>query len=98
MGKNEWISVEDRLPEDDCNVKKHSDAHMELCSVIAYGKLSGGFGKVVKETNRYVTYETGIEYIDEITKNEGREFRKWYWSDGWEEVTHWMPLPQSPEV
>lgn len=95
---SEWTKTENGLPENDCRVKKHSDTHMEFCSVIAYGKMKGGFGKIVNETNRYVNHKTGIEYIDSIVENEDREFDKWYWADGWEEVTHWMPLPNPPEV
>ena len=93
-----WVDANDCLPEDSGAVKKLSDPHFEMCSVIACGKMSGGLGWIVKETNRYVSHKTGVEYIDSITTNAGREFDKWYWADGWECVTHWMPLPGLPEV
>ena len=93
-----WLSVKDCLPEESQDVKKFSEPHFEMCSVIACGKMSGGLGWIVKETNRYVSHKTGVEYIDSITTNAGREFDKWYWADGWECVTHWMPLPSLPEV
>lgn len=90
----DWTKVQDFLPENDDRVKKHSENHAEFLTVIAYGRMKGGFGKIVKETNRYVRHKTGIEYLDSI---EVKEFDKWYWADGWEEVTHWMPLPKEPE-
>lgn len=92
-----WISVKDRLPEDDDRVNKLSCEQFEMCSVIAYGKLRGGFGYIVKETNRFCTHKTGTKYLDRITEVEGRNFDEWYWADIWEEVTHWMPLPEPPE-
>lgn len=79
---SKWISVENGLPESDSNVEKYSDTHMEFCTVIAYGKTKGGFGKIVKETNRYVTHKTGNNYIDEITTLNEKDFDKWYWADG----------------
>lgn len=91
---SDWIIVNDILPENDDRVKKHIDKEIEFLSVIAYGKMKGGFGKIVKETNRYVRHKTGIEYLDSI---EVKEFDKWYWADCWEEVTHWMPLPEPPK-
>ena len=93
----EWISVNECLPELSEKAKKLSEPNFEMCSVIAYGRMKGGFGSIVKETNRYCTHKTGTQYLDEITEKDNREFDKWYWSDGWEEVTHWMPLPEPPK-
>lgn len=93
----EWISVNECQPELSEKVRKLSEQQFEMCSVIAYGKMIGGFGRIVKETNRFCTHKTGIKYLDEITEKEGREFDKWYWANGWEEVTHWIPLPEPPE-
>lgn len=93
---NQWISVKDRLPENDDSVKKHKGTHLEFCTVIAFGRLCEGSDGIVKETGRYVTHKSGMKRIDEMTENEGREFGKWYWADYWDEVTHWMPLPEPP--
>ncbi len=93
---SEWISVESLMPENSEKVKKYSDAHMEFCTVLACGRACTGSPLVVKETNRFVNHKTGIKYLDEIVQNEGREFDKWYWSDYWAEVTHWMALPEPP--
>lgn len=93
----EWIKTKDRPPELSKKVKKLSEPHFEVCSVIAYGRMNGGCGSVVMETNRYCIHKSGIKYFDEIMEKDGKEFDKWYWADGWEEVTHWMPLPESPK-
>lgn len=41
-----WISVEERLPENDARIKKHIDADFECLTVLVYNG-------VVKQTNRY---------------------------------------------
>lgn len=92
----EWISVKDRLPEDDERVEKQTKPFAEFCSVIAYGKIKGG-EYIVKETNRYMAHKTGNESIDSITLDFDREFEKWYWADCWEEVICYMPLPEPPK-
>ena len=96
LGINEWVSVEDCLPEESQEVKKFSEPDFEMCSVIACGKTVGGCGQIVKETNRFVYHKTKDEFTNRFIESGGHEFDKWYWADGWECVTHWMPLPRLP--
>ena len=45
--QNEWVSVEERLPEDDPNIKKHIEGEQfGLLTVLVYNG-------VVKQTNRF---------------------------------------------
>ena len=81
-----WISVEDRLPEDDPNIKRYLDGHISLMSVLVCGGSRG-----VNIANRVYIKPVGIPYLDEQATNE------WVWSAGNEDVTHWMPLPEPPK-
>lgn len=47
----EWISVKERLPENDPNIRKHIDANFGCLTVLVYNG-------VVKQTNRYFCKES----------------------------------------
>lgn len=66
--QNEWISVEERLPEKG-----------EYVLVYAIAKYIGDI-------------KIGIDKLEE-----GERRPVWFYTHGWFEVTHWMPLPASPE-
>lgn len=78
----EWISVKDRLPEDDENIRFYNDGSMEFTTVLVYNET-------IKITNRINIHSKsnflGIENTD-----------GWVWACCGE-VTHWMPLPEPPK-
>lgn len=79
----EWISVEDRLPED-C-IDKSKD--IKQIKVLVAIKAKNGW--TVRTQNR--CKNTHYEYFrdePEVT---------WYWRHSAGEVTHWMPLPEPPQ-
>lgn len=77
----EWISVEDRLPED-TDINFHEDSIMRFTTVLVYGSY-------VKMANRILVHNK--INLPNIMKTNGYE-----WS-GREKVTHWMPLPEPPK-
>ena len=82
----EWISVKDRLPEDDDSIHFYGDGRMRCTTVLAYTE----YGRIIPK-NRLIVKPTGNEYLDtQVTDG-------WEWARGTEEVTHWMPLPQPPK-
>lgn len=78
----EWISVKDRLPEDDEKIKFYNDGSMEFTTVLAYNGT-------VKMTNRLNVHNRSN--FPGIEKTDG-----WVWACC-AEVTHWMPLPELPK-
>ena len=91
----EWISVDDRLPEDDETLPRYNDTHLEFVSVLACGYYYDDSEELrVSMVNRLCQKTTGIEYIDSQCA-----FRDvWRWSTQFHRVTHWMPLPEPPEI
>ena len=82
----EWISVKDRLPEEDDSIHFYCDGRMRRTTVLAYTE----YGRIIPK-NRLIVKPTGNEYLDtQVTDG-------WEWARGTEEVTHWMPLPQPPK-
>ena len=65
---NEWVSVEERLPEKGENVLVYAIA------------------KYIGDT------KIGIDKLEE-----GERRPVWFYTHGWFEVTHWMPLPAPPK-
>lgn len=65
---NEWLSVEERLPEKGENVLVYAIA------------------KYIGDT------KIGIDKLEE-----GERRPVWFYTHGWFEVTHWMPLPEAPD-
>ena len=81
-----WISVKDRLPEEDDSIHFYGDGRMRCTTVLAYTE----YGRIIPK-NRLIVKPTGNEYLDtQVTDG-------WEWARGTEEVTHWMPLPQPPK-
>jgi hypothetical protein len=103
--KQEWISVDDRLPESGvlcllcCDVKRHDGTHRQyICD--------GFHAERFKEECYSADDECVTEYneeTDEYYLHEG-----WYEEiNNWDEyssiaiddtVTHWMPLPEAPKM
>lgn len=80
---NNWISVKDRLPEDD--LPKDSDRLMIKCLVAAKGK--NGIRTLCRQ--RYV-----MSFDPKVNKIHCTD---WFWSKGANNITHWQPLPELPE-
>ena len=60
----EWISVKERLPEDDLSIKKNVGAALGCLTVLVYNG-------VVKQTNRYFCEESKLGLLP---KTEGWEW------------------------
>ena len=82
----EWISVTERLPEDDERLEFYDDGRLRGTTVLAYTE----YGRTVPK-NRLIIRPTGDEYFDQFVT------AGWEWSKGTENVTHWMPLPRPPK-
>ena len=82
----EWISVDDRLPEDDEQIESYYDGRMSCKTVLVYTK----YGIIIPK-NRLIVRPTGNKYLDDQVTD------GWIWSGGTEEVTHWMPMPNPPK-
>ena len=82
----EWISVTERLPEDDERLEFYDDGRLRGTTVLAYTE----YGRTVPK-NRLIIRPTGDEYFDQFVTD------GWEWSKGTENVTHWMPLPRPPK-
>lgn len=103
--KNEWISVDERLPESGvhcllcCDIKRYDGTHRQYV-------CDGFYAERWKEecANLYDD-DAAIEYNEE--KDEYYLLEGWYEViKNWDEyssvvigdfVTHWMPLPQPPK-
>lgn len=80
--KQEWISVEDRLPED---VLPTDYKHKTIKVLVAIKGKNG------------VTIRTQQRFLDYIYRDDKRTaFWTWRFSGG--DVTHWMPLPEAPKM
>lgn len=79
-----WISVEDRLPEDDCGLHFYDDGMLKFTSV-----LCASDNNLFAIKNRLIVKKTGSEYLDRLATD------GWIWSDGWN-VSFWRPLPEPP--
>jgi hypothetical protein len=80
---NEWISVEDRLPIQDCEGR----LPIRDCKVIVYvQKVRGGFMRKERFVTTAVFCMTMIDkhYFDFQGNDAGI-------------VTHWMPIPEPPK-
>jgi hypothetical protein len=79
--KQEWISVEDRLPEDTIP----TDYKYKTIKVLV----------AIKEKNG-ITIRTQKRFLDYAYRDDERTaFWTWRFSAG--NVTHWMPLPEPPK-
>lgn len=78
----EWISVKDRLPED--GVKENPK--VKQVKVLAAIKAKNGYTVRSQMRMRTNPWRESIGETD------------WTWKYSAGEVTHWMPLPEPPEV
>lgn len=77
----EWISVDDRLPED-TDIHFYEDGAMRFTTVLVYNST-------VRMSNRILVHNKAN--YPNIEKTKGYE-----WST-FGEITHWMPLPEPPK-
>lgn len=76
--REQWISVEDRLPEAAEMYNKNSEDEFSLTNpVLTFGKNGFAIAMVERDENHTIFVDLG---------------------DVIKEVTHWMPLPEPPEV
>lgn len=79
--KSEWISIDERLPEDTIP----DDYKYNTIKVLVAIKGKNG-----------VTIRTQQRFLDYIYRDDKRSaFWTWRFSGG--DVTHWMPLPEHPK-
>jgi hypothetical protein len=79
---NEWVSVEERLPEDDL---PEGTNRLQIKVLVA---IRAKNGYTVRTQNR-------IRQNQSWSNKE--PFTAWYWKHSLGEVTHWMPLPAPPD-
>lgn len=80
--QSEWISVEERLPEDDLS-EEHKKKTIKVLVAI---KAKNG-----------ITIRTQERFLDYTYSNGGERKTYWTWRFSRGEVTHWMPLPEPPK-
>lgn len=81
----EWISVKERLPENDETMHFFKQGNLTLTTVLTYVPKVG-----TELRNRLKIDNCGIATFDEFVTD------GWVWSAGME-PTHWMPLPEPPK-
>lgn len=81
--KQEWISVDERLPEDELS-EEHKKKTIKVLVAI---KAKNG-----------ITIRTQERFLDYTYSNGGERQSYWTWRFSRGEVTHWMPLPEPPKV
>lgn len=77
-----WISVKDRLPEDEL---PEDSKRLQIKCLVA---IKGKNGYTVRTQNRI---------RQEQSWSSKEPFTDWYWRFAHGEVTHWMPLPEAPK-
>ena len=83
-----WIPVKELLPEESEGLRWCEELTLRFTSVWCCDVNTGTIGV----RNRLQGKKTGIEFLDEYTKD-----TKWHWSHSWWEPTHWMPIVPLPE-
>lgn len=79
--ENKWISVDERLPEDDLS-EEHEKKTIKVLVAI---KAKNG-----------ITIRTQERFRDYTYSNVGDPIIFWTWRFSHGKVTHWMPLPEPP--
>ena len=77
-----WVSVEERMPEDDL---PEGTNRLQIKVLVA-----------IKAKNGY-TVRTQNRIRQEQSWSNKEPFTAWYWKFSQGEVTHWMPLPSPPD-
>lgn len=77
-----WVSVEERMPEDDL---PEGTNRLQIKVLVA-----------IKAKNGY-TVRTQNRIRQEQSWSNKEPFTAWYWKFSHGEVTHWMPLPVPPD-
>ena len=80
--KSEWISVDERLPEDTLP----SDYKHKTIKVLVAIKAKNGVS--IRTQQRFLDY----------TYKDGKRTTYWTWRFSAGKVTHWMPLPEAPKM
>lgn len=83
-----WIPVKELLPEESEGLRWCEELTLRFTSVWCCDVNTGS----IEVRNRLQGKKTGIECLDEYTKD-----TKWHWSHSWWEPTHWMPIVPLPE-
>ena len=77
-----WISVEERLPEED--LPENSD--VKAIKVFVAIKAKNG-----------ITVRTQLRHRRLLFDTRGEPFFDWEWRYSAGKITHWMPLPEPPK-
>lgn len=84
LSARRWISVKERLPEDD--LPKNTD---RLSIKVLVCSTSGKYGVRTLSRQRWI--------MNFDSKTDRVTYSPWNWSRGAKNITHWMPLPSPPE-
>ena len=80
--KQEWISVDERLPEDTI---PDDYKHKTIKVLVA---IRGKNGVTIRTQQRFLDY----------TYRDDKRTAFWTWRFSGGDVTHWMPLPEAPKM
>ena len=84
----EWIPVKDRMPEE------HDSVFAKYYGTPEWAV--GMFKKVSDPVLAVIVYNNGEKKVHEMMTQDGGFSQNGIWN--MREVTHWMPLPEPPEV
>jgi len=93
---NNWISVNDRMPEEKGNIVVLIGGELQLASVQERGYCCSIYIEpfAIYELGQLYTRDSQLKLLDKPFRGVG----KWILPAKWKDPTHWMPLPERPSL